>query len=80
MNGCRAKDGFRCDDFESDRIKMNIGQPKSMVNYTDTGFKKIRAPKALYDLLRNHWDTNRENMKEEVWAKGNSYVNHWANP
>ena len=81
MNGCREKFGGRyCDDYENDRIKMSLSQPKSMHNFTDTGFKKIKAPKALYDLLRNHWDTNKANWKEEKWAKGNVYVNHWHNP
>ena len=81
MNGCYAKYGHKhCDSYEDDRIKMSLEQPASMVNYTSTGFKKIRAPEALYNLLKSHFDRNYEKMKEEKWPKGNIYVNHWKSP
>jgi prolyl 4-hydroxylase len=81
MEGCVAKyDKKHCDDYENGRFEMSLNQPQSMVNYTSTGFKKIKAPKELYDLLKKHWDDNRDNMKEEVWGRGNIYVNHWESP
>ncbi|KAG7347910.1 ankyrin repeat domain protein [Nitzschia inconspicua] len=81
MEGCYAKYGSKhCDDYENDRIEMNLKQPESMVNYTDTGFKKIKAPTELFQLLKTHFDRNHAKMKEEKWPKGNIYVNHWASP
>ena len=60
MNGCReAYPGTSCDDYERDRIAMSLRQPQSMVNYTSTGFKKIKAPKELWNLLSNHWQLNK---------------------
>jgi len=51
-----------------------------MTNYTELGFKKIRAPLKLMKLLNSHWDKNRHNMKAEKWFAGNTYTNHWAAP
>jgi prolyl 4-hydroxylase len=75
-----GKKGHRCLDTEADRVIMSKRQPQSMVNYTDTGFKKIKAPKAVMDLLKRHWDLNKADAKEEVWPAGNTYVNHWETP
>lgn len=83
MEGCRKKygsQGFRCDITEDDRLEMSLRQPQSMVNYTNTGFMKIRAPKEVYDLLLNHWKMNRENEQPENWGAGNVYANHWESP
>jgi hypothetical protein len=83
MEGCRQHYGSkanRCDVTENDRITMSIRQPQSMVNYTDTGFMKIKAPTEVMSLLTQHWETNKANMKEEKWASGNVYVNHWETP
>jgi hypothetical protein len=64
MEGCRKKYGrkgaARCDQTENDRIEMNVRQPQSMVNYTSTGFMKIRAPKEVQELLKNHWEMNKD--------------------
>lgn len=83
MQGCRDFYGKRasmCDAIENDRIEMSIRQPQSMVNYTSTGFKKIRAPQRTMDLLLSHWNRNKDNMKKENWGAGNVYVNHWESP
>lgn len=84
MQGCRdyygKSKGVRCDTTEDDRIEMSVRQPQSMVNYTSTGFKKIRAPKEVMEVLTRHWEQNKDNMKKEVWPIGNIYVNHWASP
>jgi len=50
------------------------------VNYTDTGFKKIKAPEAVMKLLREHWENNKDKQKQESWPMGNTYVNHWSAP
>lgn len=31
-------------------------------------------------LLNEHWEKNKEQMKQEVWAVGNIYTNHWKAP
>ncbi|GAX17188.1 hypothetical protein FisN_10Lh036 [Fistulifera solaris] len=81
IEGCRQYHGpqkaKRCDATEADRIDMNNRQPQSMVNYTSTGFMKIRAPKEVMALLTRHWETNKVNMKEEKWPVGSIYVNYW---
>ena len=55
-----------------------------MVNLTETGFKKIRAPPNLKELIADFWDKNRDHQArhpvEENWGAGNSYVNHWEVP
>ena len=83
MQGCRdyyGKKGHLCDEYETDRIRMSRLQPQSMVNYTDTGFKKIRAPDAVMQLLYQHWEANKEGKTQEVWSTGNIYVNSWEAP
>lgn len=84
MQGCRdhyeGSRANRCDTTEDDRIAMILRQPQSMVNYTSTGFKKIKAPKKLFDLLSAHWETNRHLKKQEVWPVGSIYTNHWESP
>ena len=74
MQGCRdyyGRKGKACDETEKDRIMMSLNQPQSMVNYTSTGFRKIRAPKAVMDLLYSHWEANKDSKEQEVWATGN---------
>lgn len=84
MDGCRAHLGahqaHRCDATEDDRLAMSVRQPMSMVNYTSTGYKKVRAPPALFDLLLAHWENNQHMKKAEVWFTGNTYTNHWESP
>ena len=83
ITGCReyyGKKAHACDETERDRLAMSLRQPQSMVNYTDTGFKKIRAPEQLRKLLTEYWETNKDKKKQEVWSTGNTYTNHWAAP
>eukprot|EP00934_Nitzschia_sp_Nitz4_P008613 Nitzschia sp. Nitz4//scaffold43_size134323//64785//66265//NITZ4_003300-RA/size134323-augustus-gene-0.235-mRNA-1//-1//CDS//3329551951//8603//frame0 len=84
MDGCRKKWGrkgaLRCDEGEADRLEMSRRQPQSMVNYTSTGFKKIKAPKPLWDLINNYWQKNKEKKVKEEWGIGNVYTNNWASP
>merc|ERR1712151_645954 len=78
VQGCRERyPGAECDNCEKSRIEMNLRQPQSMVNYTDIGFKKIRAPPALMEMLYSFWEKNKDKKSPEGWAAGNCYVNHW---
>lgn len=53
-----------------------------MQNYTELGFKKIRAPEEVWQRVKKFWDENkdRKNWQSENWPKGNTYTNHWSSP
>ena len=57
---------------------MSLRQPKSMQNYTEMGFKKIKAPEAVFKLIKDFWDSNKDKASEENWSTGNTYTNHWV--
>jgi len=87
IKGCDEHYGSRsrysaCKTTESDRVDMSLRQPAGMQNYTELGFKKIRAPKEVWDRVKKFWDDNKdkENWKDENWPKGNTYTNHWDSP
>ena len=67
----------RCVQNERDRIAMSLRQPQSMTNYTDIGFKKIRAPEKVFKLIKEFWDKNKDKGKPENWGVGNTYTNNW---
>ena len=71
-----------CDTTEEDRVEMSLRQPSSMQNYTDLGFKKIKAPPEVWDQVKTFWEANkdRKNWQNENWPKGNTYTNHWDAP
>ena len=84
INGCKTAAGmFKahvCTYNDEDRIEMLLRQPQSMQNYTDIGFKKIKAPKSLYTALTTFWEKNKDNGKLENWGSGNVYTNSWEVP
>lgn len=80
MDGCRAIDATLCDDTEHDRIEMNIRQPGSMMNYTDMGFRLVKAPPTLFKSLVKFWKDNKGKEQPEEWFAGNTYTNHWEAP
>jgi len=73
-------EGHLCRSTERDRLEMSKRQPAAMTNYTDIGFKKIKAPKDLMDMLYDFWEKNKDNEKTENWFTGNIYTNHWTSP
>jgi prolyl 4-hydroxylase len=80
INGCVKANGIqggRCRSTEADRFEMSLRQPQSMQNYTKVGFKKIKAPEALFKLIQNFWHANKEKATEEQWGVGNTYTNNW---
>ena len=80
VDGCVkhfGKKGQRCVSTENDRIEMSLRQPQSMKNYTAVGYKKIRAPEALFSLIKDFWDKNHHLAKDEQWGVGNTYTNNW---
>jgi len=81
IQGCveyYGKKGHRCKEYETDRVEMTLRQPQSMENYTDLGFKKIRAPENVWRLIKNFWSINKESQSKENWPVGNTYTNHWS--
>jgi len=85
LDGCRkhyGRKGGACDSTESDRIAMSLRQPQAMVNYTDLGFKKIRAPESMFKLIKTYWDEHKHKkyQNEEQWGAGNTYTNNWIAP
>lgn len=69
--------GERCLSNERARISMSLRQPQSMINFTKTGYTKIRAPERVMNLLRGFWELNKDAASYENWKPGNTYTNHW---
>lgn len=65
---------------EHERIAMSLRQPQSMTNYTEIGFKKIKAPADLYQAIKEFWDANKDSKTPEQWGVGNTYTNNWLSP
>jgi hypothetical protein len=77
LNGCIqafGKKGSRCESTEADRIEMTLRQPSGMVNYTEVGYKKIKAPEKVFKLIKEFWDRNNDKQKPENWGAGNTYT------
>lgn len=68
---CRHNDDYR--------INMNRLQPASVYNYTDMGFKKIRAPLKLFNAVRDFYEINKNKSAIE-WTSVNTYQNLWDVP
>lgn len=79
MKGCQERYGrlnkaHECIINEQQRMKLNLGQPREMTNYTDVGFKKIRLSDELWTFLREYWDDTIkqqggtiDKLEEEYW-------------
>jgi len=83
MQGCRdhwEEKAYACDNVESDRIKQNINQPQSMVNFTETGYKKMKTPDHIFKKLLDFWEVNKAKEEDEKWFPGNIFVNYWDVP
>jgi prolyl 4-hydroxylase len=69
-----------CHKVEDERIARNMRQPQSVLNYTANGFAKVRAPKAVWELIQAFWKENRDQSVVEQWEAGSTFVNHWDSP
>lgn len=49
-------------------------------NFTDIGYKKIRAPEKVFKMLTEFWEQNKHNETDESWFKGSIFVNYWESP
>ena len=78
IKGCYAAYSYReCDSNERARLEMSFEQPSTQVNYTEIGFKKMRAPEGVWKPLIEFWEENKLKEKAEQWPRGNTYVNNW---
>jgi hypothetical protein len=71
MQRCRiaAKDKAEmCNYYERGRVDENLEQSARMTNFTELGFKKIRAPEALFTLIKEFWEANKHLGKPEEWV------------
>ena len=58
---------------------MNMYQPRSMVNFTKTGFLKTRAPPEVFRIIKEFWELNK-NKAEIEWKRPTPYHNNWDIP
>jgi prolyl 4-hydroxylase len=83
LDGCRNAAGVNwyamCDAEENLRMQMNNYQPRSVQNYTTTGFYKTRAPEAVFRLIQDFWEENKNKSTVE-WHKPTTYHNNWEIP
>ena len=59
---------------------MNLDQPKTQHNYTEIGFKHIRAPKEAWEPLIEFFEKFKDKKKIEKWYTGATIVNSWESP
>jgi hypothetical protein len=69
MLGCRYQypSDDLCEQYERDRIEMNLEQPPAMINYTSAGFAKLRAPTQVQALLTQFWYDHEGMEQVEAW-------------
>ena len=57
------------------RHLLNLKQPLIVPQFTDTGYKKMKVPGEWFDVLRNFYDTHRNDRVGEEWTFGDTVVN-----
>jgi hypothetical protein len=81
MDGCgkqNVEDAVaQCELNEEYRLTLSLTQPSSMVNFTDTGYSKVRASEYIRNLLSEHFEQNKDDHHDEAWTTTDVYVNHW---
>ena len=84
LSGCREYFGDRadieCEYAERMRLDMSLRQPRSIMNFTETGFRKIRAPDDVMKLVFDFWEDNKEQMVFETATPTYIYANQWESP
>jgi hypothetical protein len=83
IDGCKkywdenGGEGHLCKEYEAQRLDHNTDQIPSMVNFTDIGYKKIRAPEHVFELLVEFWEANKDKQSDESFFPGNVFINYW---
>jgi hypothetical protein len=75
MQGCMEHYGEeRCTQSEQNRMQKIRTQPMAMINYTTTGYTKIRTPTKIFRGLQEFWQHNRQSPITESWDIAPSYT------
>lgn len=83
MAKCYLINAETCNREESRRLWMNENQPRSVVNFTRTGFSKTLVPQEVRSVLENIWDRYQVSEKIELsnmTVTAQPYHNHWDSP
>lgn len=49
-------------------------------NYTEVGYKKMKAPSATFQMISDFWQLNKSTQTPEDWSIGSIFVNYWKSP
>jgi len=75
MSGCyKTYSRSECDATDKARVDMNYDQPRSQHNYTDIGFKHIRAPKSVMDPILAYYNKFKGQDVPERWPRGETFM------
>jgi hypothetical protein len=81
MTGCaKLSSKAECDDNEQGRLVQSREQAATQHNYTALGFKKIKAPKEVWQPLIDFYNKNKDKKVLEKWYRGATIVNTWDSP
>jgi hypothetical protein len=81
LGACHRKhDPSTCDLSELYRKYRNLHVPELKVNYTDTGYLKLKAPAAVSDAVMDLFEANKHKAVREQWTEGKTHTNHWDSP
>jgi len=85
LKGCsEAYSAQVCRQNEQERLERNAAQPALQRNFTFAGYAKVDAPRQSWAVLQEFWDTyvttTLDDLKPEVWSRGDVYTNHWKAP
>lgn len=70
-----------CISSEIDRMRRNRNQPRSMLNFTDTGYKVVQIPHDLHVKIQAYWNAHRYDDQRPEWQSViHSYQNSWEAP
>lgn len=81
MAGCaKIASKEECDENEQGRLLHSREQAKTQHNYTYLGFKKVKAPREVWQPLIDFYNKYKANKKLEKWYRGATIVNTWDSP
>ena len=81
MKGCFDKySTVDCMECEKGRIASNLERTKNMVNFTELGFKKVKAPREVFQHIQEFYNNNFHLKELEGNEIGETTNNHWISP
>ena len=79
-DACPPGKEFMCEQSERERIERNVLQPQAVFNYTKEGFKKVKAPEKVFQLVKDFWEANKHRARPEFQDMVTPYHNSWESP